>query len=47
MEIGDSFFVPGFTCHVMTMMAGTAGQRHGRSFAARSVEGGSRVWRVA
>ena len=47
MGVGDSFFVAEIAGKVMSIRAATAGFRLGVKFAARSVEGGSRVWRVA
>jgi hypothetical protein len=49
MEVGDSFFVPGATPVRLTNAANSLKQCYGwkRSFSARKVDGGARIWRVA
>jgi len=47
MEIGDCFFVPENTSKHTTSVAYFAGKRHDMKFSARTVAGGSRIWRVA
>lgn len=47
MNVGDSFFVEGKKAF---QMAGTVGQqqnRNGKRFTTRTVDGGTRVWRIA
>lgn len=45
MEIGDSFFVAGAASSVESA-ASRYGQKLGRKFTARYVDGGVRVWRI-
>lgn len=45
MEVGDSVFVKNGR-HGVASAAQQWGQRHGRTFTARAVDGGIRVWRV-
>ena len=47
MEIGDSFFVTGVSRNSMSMTARYQTQKTGKSYTARKVEGGVRVWRDA
>jgi hypothetical protein len=47
MEIGDSFFVANVAREKVGGAACFAGKKHGRTFKTRTVEGGTRVWRVA
>jgi len=46
MEVGDSFFVPGKTPKSIGASMANWARRYGVRFAARSVDGGVRVWRV-
>jgi len=45
MEIGDSFFVER-SAREMSSMIAHAGKRWGKKFTVRTVDGGSRVWRI-
>jgi hypothetical protein len=47
MNVGDSFFVPNVTVKGFAGTAYSAGKRHGRTYVARTVDGGVRVWRTA
>lgn len=47
LEVNQSFFVPGAQFRSMQSGASTAGRKLGRTFRARTVEGGVRVWRLA
>jgi hypothetical protein len=47
MEIGDSIFIPGESGRLARATAYQYGRRFGKSFTARRVEGGFRIWRVA
>jgi len=46
MGVGDSFFVDGVTRLTVRSAAYAAGKRHGMKFACRTVEGGTRIWRI-
>ena len=47
MEIGDSFLMPARKMSTVSSQITTVSRRLGRKFAARAVDGGARVWRVA
>jgi hypothetical protein len=47
MEIGDSFFAANAPCQKLGNAARYAGKALNRTFKTRTVEGGTRVWRVA
>ena len=51
MKVGDSFFVPDENGKKMRDVVGAStanwGKAHGAKFSCRSVDGGTRVWRVA
>ena len=47
MDIGDSFFVKDVKRSSISAQASTAGTIAGKKFITRSVEGGTRIWRVA
>lgn len=50
MEVGDSFFVQTESARTNPRLRSCAalyGKRHGKKFRVRSVDGGSRVWRIA
>ena len=46
MQVGDSFFVKDGTVKTLSRSCGTYGKRLERKFTSRTVDGGSRVWRV-
>jgi heme/copper-type cytochrome/quinol oxidase subunit 2 len=45
LDVGHSFFVPDVSAKRMQSTASKAAARTGRTFVARNVEGGVRVWR--
>lgn len=49
MEVGDSFLIPleSMKHKSAINLAYQAGQRTGRKFSGRRIEGGTRVWRIA
>jgi hypothetical protein len=47
MNVGDSFFAPNVTVKGFAGTAYSAGKRHGRTYVARTMDGGVRVWRTA
>lgn len=47
LEVGQSFFVPNGVFRSMQAGASLAGRRLGKTFRARVVEGGVRIWRLA
>lgn len=49
LRVGDSFFVPEWSARKVAVQASAclASKRHGKKFTARSVDGGTRVWRLS
>jgi hypothetical protein len=47
MDVGDSFLVPAKTPRTFSAQMTNAAKSTGRKFAARTVDGGCRVWRTA
>jgi hypothetical protein len=47
MEVGDSFFVPGKNSQSFGNTVQHARRTTGRTFTARKVEGGLRIWRTS
>lgn len=47
MNVGDSFFVEGADTKQMSSAVYGVSKRTGFKFACRSVDGGTRVWRIA
>lgn len=46
MLVGDSFFVPNGKVTTISPTASIRGQKDGKFFSCRTVEGGVRVWRL-
>jgi hypothetical protein len=47
MQVGDSIFLGCNLKSTVHTQVCTYGQRHGRTFTVRTVEGGKRIWRTA
>lgn len=46
MEVGDSFFVPGYDCQQFSSRISTAQLRTGYTFTGRTSPEGVRIWRI-
>ncbi len=47
MDVGDSFFLDGKAVASISPVAASHGQKYGKKFTCRTVEGGVRVWRIS